>query len=101
MHKPIQPLATKVCTHLAEVVTYLDTQGCEFFWPVIPDRHDGHILVSFSAIDFDLLSQRFDLPSYVLISPEGGQISCAQCWCRIETYQPDKVYAASIQPQRR
>ncbi len=91
---------TRVCSHLKEIVLFLENEGTIFDWKtgLIPDKNDGMILLADAFSDINKISDVFQLPDFIVANSHRELISCRKCWCSIEKKKKGKIFNSSIQP---
>jgi len=91
---PCRPATKKtVCSHLAPIVDLLEKHGTVFDWVtgLIPDKTVGNILLSESNIDFALITDNINVPSYINLDSSRELIFCNKCWCGVKKKCPEKL----------
>lgn len=75
-----------VCSHLRQILKVLEENGAT--WdktkPLTTDKGGARSLKLKGKINFKLISDTFELPSFIELSPEYKSIICRRCWCDIE-----------------
>lgn len=79
-------LEYNVCSHLREILGVLEMEGIS--WdkakPLATDKDGGHSLKLNGKINFQLISERFEVPGYIELLPKYKSVICRRCWCDIE-----------------
>ncbi|TEW50225.1 hypothetical protein [Psychromonas algicola] len=94
IESPFKP-ATKneVCSHLQPILKVLEEHGNQrdAVNNIINDRSDGNIMLVEKDIDFELVGDIFEVPSYIILQESRG-IMCSKCWCAIEKKNKDRIF---------
>lgn len=79
-------LKYNVCSHLKKILELLEKNGAT--WdknqPLCTDKGGAHSLKLKGKINFKLVHDTFEIPSFIEIAPEYKSIICRRCWCDIE-----------------
>ena len=80
-------LEYQVCSHLKPIQDLLTENGNSFSHPsrLIKERDGASIKLLPKPIDFDLVEQSFEIPSFITLGIENNAILCERCWCEIKT----------------
>ncbi len=78
-------LSRSVCLHLQGILSLLEVHGISYdkSLPLYTDKGGAHTLYVDGNIDFDLVKEHFEIPSFIEISQKYQSIICRKCWCDI------------------
>ncbi len=74
-----------VCSHLLAILQLLELHGnsCERSIPLYRDKYSEHQRAVNKPIDFDLIEETFEIPSFISLNRERRTVLCQTCWCAI------------------
>jgi hypothetical protein len=78
-------LEFQVCSHLLPILELLEASGNKYNHsdPLSRDKYSESKRVVEGPIDFHLISETFEIPPFLSLSPTKSTVFCQRCWCSI------------------